>query len=340
MVKKARLFEKVNESVVCKACARKCILSKGQIGFCGVRKNIGGNLYLLVYGKVIACNIDPIEKKPVMHYMPGSRIFSIGTTGCSWACAYCLNFDISQRREISGIEMSPKEIVEGAISNNCQGIAYTYNEPSIFIEFASDVGRIAKKKGLINIFVTNGFYTEETVKEVKKFLNCATIDIKGNANLDFVRKYILIQSPQPIFDTLLQLKNSIHIEVTDLIIPKIGDDTEDCKKLCKFLFDNFGPDLPLHFLRFHPDYKLLNIPQTPIETLEKHHKIAREIGFNYVYIGNVWGHPYENTYCPECNNVVIGRFGFSITSWNLDDKNNCKFCGYKIKVFGRPIEKP
>ncbi|MEM5811726.1 MAG: AmmeMemoRadiSam system radical SAM enzyme [Candidatus Aenigmatarchaeota archaeon] len=334
MVKKARLFEKANGRVICKACARKCTLSKNQIGFCGVRKNINGNLYLLVYGKVIACNIDPIEKKPVMHYMPGSKILSIGTTGCSWACKYCQNFDISQRREIAGIDMLPKEIVNEAIVNNCQGIAYTYNEPSIFIEFASDTGKIARKKGLINIFVSNGYYTDETIKEVKKFLDCITVDIKGNGNLEFVRKNILIPSMQPVFGSLPKLKG-LHVEITDLIIPKIGDDIEDCKKMLKFLLDNFGNDLPIHFLRFFPNYKLLDLPPTPIKTLEKHYEIAKDFGFNYVYIGNVWGHPYESTYCPECKNVVVGRYGFSITSWNLDEKNNCKFCGYKIKIFGK-----
>ena len=210
---------------------------------------------------------------------------------------------------------------------------HTTNHP-FFIEFASDTGKIARKKGLINIFVSNGYYTDETIKEVKKFLDCITIDIKGNGNLEFVRKNILIPSMQPVFDSLPKLKE-LHVEITDLIIPKIGDDIEDCKKMLKFLLDHFGNDLPIHFLRFFPNYKLLDLPPTPIKTLEKHYEIAREMGFNYVYIGNVWGHPYESTYCPECKNVVVGRYGFSITSWNLDEKNNCKFCGYKIKIFGK-----
>ena len=338
-VKEARLFKIVeNEKVICTACARLCKLSNNQIGFCGVRKNIDGKLFLLVYGKVMACNIDPIEKKPVMHYMPGSRIFSIGTTGCSWACMYCQNFDISQRKEVAGIEMLPEKIVEESLANNCQGIAYTYNEPSIFTEFASDTGNLAKKKGLFNIFVTNGYYTSDTINEIEKFLDCITVDFKGNANINFLRRYVLIPDNKPIFESLLSLSKikKLHLEITDLVIPKIGDDFKDCEILCKWIYDNLGPDIPIHFLRFHPDYKLLHLPNTPVETLEKHYEIARRIGFNYVYIGNVWGHKYENTFCPSCNKIVVGRYGFFITSWNLDEKNRCKYCKYKVKISGKP----
>jgi len=331
-MKKARLYKKINGKIVCTACARRCNLSNNQIGFCGVRKNINNNLYLLVYGKVIACNIDPIEKKPVMHVYPGSKIFSIGTTGCSWACMYCQNFDISQRRIVDGVDMLPKEIVNSAINFNCRGIAYTYNEPSIFIEFASDVGKVAKRKNLINIFVTNGYYTEDTIEELKKFLDCATVDFKGSANIELMRRYVLIKDPEPIFQSIIELSKFCHLEITNLVIPKIGDNLEDCKRLCKFIYDNLGPDIPIHFLRFHPDYKLLYLPNTPIETLEKHWEIAKSIGFKYVYIGNVPGHKYENTFCPECNGILIGRYGYTITEINLDEKGRCKFCSYKTNI--------
>ncbi len=334
-MKEALLYRKEGDRVICTACARRCRLKDGQTGFCGVRKNIDGKLYLLVYGKTVAVNVDPIEKKPVTHFMPGSSIFSIGTTGCSWACKYCQNYDISQRREVAGEKLEPQDIVDLAIKNDCQGIAYTYNEPSIYIEYAYDTGIIAHRNGLFNIFVSNGFYTEDTVELVKKFLDAITIDIKGNGSLNFLQKNVLINDNKPIFDTLIALKESnIHLEITDLVVPQIGDDLEEARKLSKFIHDKIGPDTPLHFLRFFPDYKLNYLPPTPVETLEKHYKVAKDEGLNYVYIGNVPGHPLENTYCPNCGRAVIERFGFDIVGWHLNEKNECEYCGYKINIIG------
>jgi pyruvate formate lyase activating enzyme len=337
MIMEARLFKKLDgKKIVCTACARLCKLSNNQIGFCGVRKNIDGKLNLLVYGKAVAVHIDPIEKKPVMHFMPGSRIFSIGTTGCSWACQYCQNFDISQRREIAGEDLMPEDIVRLALETGCQGIAYTYNEPSIFVEYAHDTGILAHKKGLINIFVSNGYYTSDTVDMIGKFLDCITVDFKGNGEINFLRKYVLIPDNKPIFESLLEIKNKtkIHIEITDLVIPKIGDNLEEARKLSKWVYENLGPDTPMHFLRFHPDYKLDYLPPTPIKTLEKHYKIAKEVGLRYVYIGNVPGHKFESTYCPGCNKIVVERFGFDIIGWHLNERNECNYCGYKVKIFG------
>ncbi len=335
-MKAAKLFERNGNILICKACARGCRLKDGQTGFCGVRKNIDGKMYLLVYGKVAALHIDPIEKKPVTHYMPGTRILSIGTVGCSWACKYCQNYDLSQRRNIYGEEMSPEDLVNLAINENCEGIAYTYNEPSIYIEYAYDTGILAHKKGIFNIFVSNGFYTEYTINMAKEFLDAITIDIKGNGALKFLQENTLINDNKPIFDTLLALKDSgIHIEITDLVIPKIGDDLEEARKLTKFIYENLGPDTPVHFLRFFPEYKLSFLPPTPIETLEKHHKIARDSGLKYVYIGNVPGHPLENTYCPNCGRIVVERFGFDIIGWHLNDRNECEYCGYKLNIIGK-----
>lgn len=335
-MKEATLFEKKGDRVICTACARRCQLKDGQTGFCGVRKNIGGKLFLLVYGKASAVNVDPIEKKPVMHYMPGARVLSIGTTGCSWACKYCQNYDLSQRREITGEKLMPNDIVDLAIEEKCQGIAYTYNEPSIFIEYAYDTGILAHRNGLFNVFVSNGFYTDSTVSMVKKFLDAITIDIKGNGSLNFLQQNALVNDNKPIFDTLLALKDSgIHLEITDLVVPKIGDDLQEAKKLSEFIYDKLGPDIPLHFLRFYPAYKLDYLPPTPIETLEKHYKIAKDTGLNYVYLGNVPGHPLENTYCPNCGRAVVERFGFDIIGWHLNEKNECEYCGYKIKIIGK-----
>src|SRR5207245_530808 len=278
--KEAILYQKLpNDKVRCTACARYCEIGKDQVGLCGIRANNNGKLDLLVYGKVITGHVDPIEKKPVTHYRPGTSIFSIATTGCNWLCKYCQNYDISQRRKVEGTEMTPEEVISLARRSGSDGIAYTYNQPSIFIEFARDCGVIA-------------------IKEINH-------------------------------------KTKIHVEITDLIVPEVGDNLEYARKLCKFVYDEFGADMPIHFLRFHPDYKMMEFDSTPVKTLEKHYEIAKEEGLDYAYVGNVPGHPLEHTYCPACKKIVIKRYGFDIQGWFLDDKNNCKFCDNKIAITGK-----
>jgi len=322
----------------CTACARLCEIPEGKVCLCGVRGVLDNKLQLFVYGRVIAGHIDPIEKKPVTHYRPGSSIFSIATTGCNWLCKYCQNYDISQRRKIEGVEMTPEQVVDSASKYDAEGIAYTYNEPSIFIEFARDCGIEAHKKGIFNIFVSNGYDTPESVNMMKDFLDCITVDFKGSGKQEFVRQFIGIPNADPIFQSLKNIrdKTTIHTEITDLIVPRVGDDLDSAKKLCRFIYDELGPDTPIHFLRFHPDYKMMEFDNTPVETLEKHHSIAKEIGLKYAYIGNVPGHPLEHTYCPECKNIVVERYGFSIGSWNLDANNCCDRCGYPIPIIGKP----
>jgi len=339
--KEAILYEKLpDDKVRCTACARYCQIKKDQIGLCGIRGNKDGKLELFVYGKVIAGHVDPIEKKPVTHYYPGSKIFSIATTGCNWLCKYCQNSDISQRRKVEGVDMTPDEVVNTAIKYGAQGIAYTYNQPSIFIEFARDCGIAARKKGLMNIFVSNGYDTPQTVKMMGEFLDAITVDFKGSAELEFTRKFIGVPDPKPIFDTLLEIrdKTKIHVEITDLIVPKVGDNLEYARKLSKFIYDEFGPEMPIHFLRFHPDYKMMDYEPTPVKTLEKHYQVAKEEGLKYVYLGNVPGHPWEHTYCSQCNKIVVKRFGFDIQGWNMDKDNKCKFCGNQIPIIG-PLHK-
>lgn len=252
-------------------------------------------------------------------------------------CQYCQNYDISQRRKIEGVDMTPADVVNQTKSYGCEGIAYTYNQPSIFIEFARDCGVLARKNGIFNIFVSNGYDTPETVGMMKEFLDCITVDFKGSAEPKFTRRYIGVPDPQPIFDTLREIrdKTNIHVEITDLIVPQVGDDLDAARKLARFVYDELGPDMPMHFLRFHPDYKMMNFPDTPVETLEKHYLVAKEVGLKYVYLGNVPGHKWEHTYCPECNNIVVGRFGFNITKWNLDEDNCCNACGYPIPIIGK-----
>ncbi|MCX8189305.1 MAG: AmmeMemoRadiSam system radical SAM enzyme [Nitrososphaeria archaeon] len=335
-MQEATLYKKIEGNrIQCLACPRYCKLSEGQVGFCGVRKNIRGKLVLLVYGKPIAVHMDPIEKKPFSHFMPGSQVLSIGTVGCDWACQYCQNYDISQRRAVDGVDLMPERLVKLALEYDADGIAYTYNEPTIFIEYARDSGVLARKKGLFNVFVSNGYASPESVKLMLDFLDAITVDFKGNGEKRFLQKYAMVVDPEPIFQTLLVLKeNNIHIEITDLIIPKVGDDIEAAKRLCRWILDNLGEDTPIHFLRFHPDYKMLNLPSTPLATLEAHYKVAKDLGLKYVYLGNVPGHPYESTYCPSCGRRVVGRYGFDITEWNLVEDNKCKFCGYKISIVG------
>jgi len=325
-----------DDRIMCLACARYCRLKEGQIGFCGIRGIHNRKLWLYAYGRIISGHVDPIEKKPVIHYKPGSKIFSIATTGCNWMCQYCQNFDISQRRRIEGSEVEPKDIVRMTKEQNCQGIAYTYNEPMIFMEFAHDIGVLARKEGLINMFVSNGYGTPESVNLMKDFLDCITVDFKGSGETSFVRKYIHILDVEPVFQTLLEMKEktNIHIEITNLIVPKVGDDINAARKLSKWILDNLGPDISLHFLRFHPDYRMMDIPSTPVKTLENHCRVAKEEGLKYVYVGNVPGHPLEHTYCPGCGEIAVKRMGFDITGWYLDDKNQCRKCGYKIAIVG------
>lgn len=336
MFKEAVLYQRLpNDKVRCLACARYCEIGKDQVGLCGIRGNKDGKLMLFVYGKIAAVHIDPVEKKPVIHYRPGTKIFSIGTTGCNWLCKYCQNYDLSQRKKIEGRNYTPEDLVQDALNYKCHGIAYTYNEPSIFIEFARDCGVLARKHGLFNIFVSNGYGTPESVRMMNEFLDCITVDFKGSGEKQFVRKYVGIPDSQPVFDTLLELKKTnIHVEITDLIVPQVGDNLEQAQKMCKLVYDNFGPEIPIHFLRFFPDYKMMEFEPTPIKTLETHYDVAKKEGFKYVYVGNVPGHPYESTYCSECKKVVVRRYATDILEWNLDEENRCKFCENKIPITG------
>ncbi|BFH74545.1 AmmeMemoRadiSam system radical SAM enzyme [Sulfurisphaera javensis] len=336
MGKEAVLYKIEGNKIRCVACARRCLIGEGQIGFCGVRSVRNGKLYLDVYGKVAAAHVDPIEKKPLVHFYPGSKVFSFSTFGCNWMCMYCQNFDISQRRRAEGTNVTPEELVEMALAYDAEGMTYTYNEPAIIAEFAHDTGVIARKKGLFNTMVTNGYWTPELVDYVKDFLDAATVDFKGNGEPKFMKRYTGASGPEPIIETIKGLKEKgIHVEITDLIVPQIGDNLEAAKSLLSKIMDILGPDVPVHFLRFHPDYKLDYLPWTPVETLEAHYKLAKEMGFRYVYIGNVPGHPYENTYCPNCGRMVIRREGFRILEWHLTEDMRCKYCGYKLPIVGK-----
>jgi pyruvate formate lyase activating enzyme len=304
-----------------------------------VRQNRNGRLVLVNYGVIEVMQIDPIEKKPFNHFMPNSYVLGIGTSSCNWGCSFCQNHNISKEREVKGNEFTPKEIVEKALKENVQGIAYTYNEPTIFAEFALDVAKEAKRNGLFNVFVTNGYMTPETVSEMSGVIDAAVVNIKGNAERLFANKYEMVLSNKPVMESLVRLKDvGIHIEITDLVIPGVGDSLEACANLCSWISDMLGKETPLHFTRFHPDYKMVDYPATPIETLVKHRDIAIRSGLEFVYIGNA---PYiegENTYCPKCKSLCVGRDNYAITSWNLDSANACVGCGHKIPIVGSPVK--
>ncbi len=324
-----------NRKVLCYLCYRKCVIPEGMLGVCYTRKNIGGKLYSIVYGKLTSMNIDPIEKKPLFHFHPGSEVMSISTIGCNFRCVFCCNWVLSQEKEVMGRSTTPEEVIKYALSYGADGISYTYNEPTVFFEFAYDTAKIAKKHGLFNTFVTNGYMTVEAIDEIAPYLDAATVDFKASGDPWFHRKFMAVGDISPVFDTLLEMKRKgIFIEITDLIVPKYGDKMEYVRKLTRWIVENLGPETPFHLIRFFPSYMLTNLPSTPIETLEKAAKIAKEEGLQYVYIGNAPGHPLESTYCPSCGKLVIQRYGFEILKWNLAEDNRCIYCKAKINIKG------
>jgi len=285
---KCLLFKKEKEKVKCLACFHKCLIGEGKTGICGVRKNIGGKLFLLVYGKVASMNADPIEKKPLYHFLPGTRAFSIGTIGCNFKCEWCQNFDISQiskkEKVIFGRDITPKEVVEGAIKTGCKSIAYTYNEPAIFVEFVKDCVVLARKKGLKNILVTNGYFSEESFDFIKNYIDAVNIDLKCFNDKTY-QKYCGAKL-QPVLDSIKWFYDAgIHIEVTTLVIPGLNDSDKELEEIAKFI-SSIDKNIPWHISRFFPMYKMKDKEITPIETLKRAEKIGKKY-LKYVYLGNV-----------------------------------------------------
>jgi len=336
----ATLFEPLDAAKVrCTACARYCTIPEGSHGFCFVRKNEGGRLVLLSYGRAAAVQVDPVEKKPLSHFHPGARVYSIGTVGCNWRCQYCQNAEISQEHLVSGRSLSPRAAVAGAERYGCEGVTFTYNEPTVFLEYAMDIAREAHRAGLFANFVTNGYMTPEAVEVLGPNLDAVSVDFKGSGEPGFLRKYITAKGPDPILSTMRDLqKAGVHVEVTDLIVPEVGDSPEATRKLARYVVDELGPQTPFHLLRFHPDYKMMDLPETPIATLERLHAILKEEGLEYAYLGNVWGHRLEHTYCPGCGAIAVRRYGFTIQGWNLDAQNRCRSCGHSIPIVGHLAE--
>lgn len=315
-------------SVQCHLCPNNCVIADGKYGSCKARKNIAGKLYSMVYGKPCSAAVDPIEKKPQYHFLPGSLAFSIGTPGCNMHCKFCQNFEISQAspEEIPSTTMMPEDVVKNAIKSGSKSVAYTYNEPTIFYEYVEDCAKLAHKAGLKNIFVTNGYINEKPLKDILPLIDGFHVDLKGFRE-DYY-KNICFAKLQPVLNTLKILrKNKKWFEIINLIVPTLNDDIKVIKEMCSWIKKELGPETVVHFSRFYPCYKLSNLFPTPIETLTKAADIAKKVGLKFVYIGNV---PEEdNTICPKCKKTVIRRFAFDILENNVV-KGKCKFCKQKI----------
>jgi pyruvate formate lyase activating enzyme len=333
----AMLYERQGEGKVkCCLCARRCLISVDSTGFCLVRKNEGGTLYSLNYGKAVSAGVDPISKKPLSHFNPGALVLSIAAAGCNFRCQFCDNWMISQDREIAGKTFPPEEVVKAALKSGCQGISYTYTEPTIFMEYAYDTAKLAKDAGLFNTFVTNGYMTTEAVKTIAPYLDAVTVDFKGGGDPNFYKSNMSVPNVEPIFESLKEFKlQRVHIELTNLVVPKSGDSMDHIRELGKWVKNYLGADTPLHLLRFHPDYKMTTIPATSVKEMERALLTAKNQGLHYVYVGNVPGHPGENTYCPNCDTAVIKREAFDITAWNLTKDMKCPVCGHQIPIKGK-----
>lgn len=327
----ASYYKKLGDKVVqCQLCPNRCTLSNLSRGLCGVRINLEGKLYSLVYGKPVAVHVDPIEKKPLSHFLPGTTAFSISTAGCNLGCIFCQNWQISQVKpeEAEHYDFSPEKIVGMAIAAKSPTIAYTYTEPTIFYEYMLATAKLAKKRGLRNIMHSCGYINPEPLRELLKHMDACNIDLKGFSE-DYYQQ-MCYGHLEPVLETIKTIRRAgVWLEITNLVIPGKNDDPKRIREMCRWIKENVGSDVPLYFSAFYPQYKLQNVPPTPVETLEKAYAIAREEGLNYVYIGNVFGHVKEHTYCPKCGKIVIKRLGFGIEENNLVD-GKCRFCGYPI----------
>ena len=285
----------------------------------------------MVYGKIAAVQIDPVEKKPLFHFYPGSNVLSIGTTGCDFHCLFCQNYMTSQAYpdEYPCREYTPEEIVDEAVENACEGIAYTYNEPTVFYEFAYDTCRLAKKKGLFNIFVTSGYLEEAPLKKISRYLDAANIDLKSFSR-DFYQDVCAGINFDKVLETIKNYqKHKIYFELTNMVIPGKNDSMKEIKNMCRWIVEELGENVPLHFSRFYPCYKMANIQPTPIRTLHKAYNIARKQGIRYVYVGNVPGDKYSNTYCYKCSQLLIKRYGNTVVKNNLVN-GRCPKCGEQL----------
>ncbi len=332
-MKQARFWVQADDDKVrCFLCAHRCLIAESKTGVCGVRKNEGGVLYSLVWGRSISGNIDPIEKKPLFHFLPGSTSYSIATVGCNFRCAFCQNSDISQypheTGRIAGEELLPEAVVASALRNGCRSISYTYTEPTIFLEYALDTAVAARGEGLFNNMITNGYTTPEVIEnDLKGAIDAANIDLKAFTE-GFYRKLCSARLA-PVLDAIEAYHDAgIWIEITTLIIPGENDSDEELRDIASFI-KSISPDIPWHISRYYPRYRYDHAPVTPVKTIERAREIGLSEGLHFVYSGNVMGHEGENTYCPNCRKLIIARTGFSIGQIAMKG-HACGYCGHTI----------
>ncbi len=332
----SRFVEKLTEDTVrCTICPRMCIIKPGQKGFCGTKENVDGKLISLTYGQLSAFAVDPIEKKPLAHFYPGSLSLSVSSVGCSFTCPWCQNYHIS----MSNLEgsrtkfMSPEEVVEAAMVQECTSVSYTYNEPLINLNYVEDTARFAHESEIKNVLVTNGYVSIPALNQVVDAIDAANVDWKA-FNQEFYRKHCSGEL-QAVLDATERMKDSgVHVEVTFLMIPGTNDSPDETRGMARYIVDHLGPETPLHLSRFFPMYKFQHVPPTPVETLVRAREIAMGEGVRYVFVGNVRGGGYEDTVCHVCGKTVISRSGYTVTGWHLDEEKRCIHCGAEIPVVG------
>lgn len=326
-LKEVMYYKKLaNQRIECEICPKRCKIADLERGYCGNKENRGGTYYSLVYSRPCAIHTDPIEKKPLFHYLPGTLAFSIATAGCNFECRFCQNWNMAQFRpeQLKNYHITPKGIVDIAKREGCTTIAYTYSEPVVFYEYMYDIAGLAQKEGIGNVMISNGFINKKPLVDLCKHLTAVKIDLKAFTE----RFYSETCSGElrPVLDTLEVLKKiNIWYEIVVLIVPTLNDSEEEITKMSRWIKDRLGADVPVHFSRFYPTYKIKNLPPTPIRTLERARKTGLDMGLNYVYIGNVPGHEGENTYCPRCKNLIIKRIGYTVLKTDIEG-GRCKYC--------------
>ena len=317
-----------NGRIQCDLCPRHCKMKEGQRGMCFVRMREGDEMVLTTYGRSSGFCIDPIEKKPLNHFLPGTPILSFGTAGCNLGCRFCQNWDMSKSREMDTLmdEASPDKIARVAKKLGCSSVAFTYNDPVIFYEYAIDIAQACHELGIKSVAVTAGYICPEPRREFYKYIDAANVDLKGFTERFY--KKICLAELEPVLDTLNYLKHETKVwfELTTLLIPGENDSDNELHKMTQWVMENLGPDVPMHFTAFHPDYKMMDTPHTPSTTLTRARQIAIENGIRYAYTGNVHDKAGESTYCHECNSCLIGRDWFDLSEWNLTDEGQCRFC--------------
>lgn len=327
----ARYYKKLPDGgIECQLCPRHCMVTDLERGYCGVRENRNDIYHTLVYGRPCALNIDPIEKKPLFHFYPGTTALSLATAGCNVNCKFCQNWDISQSRpeQTDNLDIPPKDMVDLCVQKRVPTIAYTYSEPIIFYEYMYDIARQGHEKSIKSVMITGGYIEEEPLRDLLPQLDAVKVDLKSIREEYY--KTIVRGELKPVLDRLIQIKKSgVWLELVYLVVPTLNDTDAEFTELARWIKTNLGADTPMHFSRFHPQYLLRNLPATPQETLEKAHAICRSEGLEFVYLGNLPGHPAESTYCPKCNQILIERRGYRIYQNNLDG-NRCRSCNREI----------